>query len=162
MNFPVLLFLMSVLAGDPPVADQSPPTAGNCQFVIDGEDVEKLTLATPPGPMGYVVVTAPAASLPAGKYHVDEVVLKGGYTYSYDGGTGPTVTLVPGVPFHYRPALPLMPGVEATRRGRLLDLNYRLTDVEGRVCRSGRQREPPKFAIFQGDQQIAAGSFEYG
>jgi hypothetical protein len=51
--------------------------------------------------------------------------------------------------------------VSVTRAGRLLNLDYRLTDANGkRVTR--RAGPPPEFTVSQNGREIGSGSFAYG
>jgi hypothetical protein len=59
---------------------------------------------------------------------------------------------------------PLTNSVEITRRGRLLQLEYRLTGAGGDEYKPMQQNRanPPEVAIYQGDRRIASGRFAYG
>lgn len=53
--------------------------------------------------------------------------------------------------------------VEVAREGRLLTLDYRLLDAQGRNCIDQKwMTNAPRFTILQAGQEIGAGSFEYG
>ena len=55
------------------------------------------------------------------------------------------------------------PTVKLERKGRLLVLDYRPSgSVGGQPATAGPQGEPPRFAIYRGQRQIASGQFEYG
>jgi len=55
------------------------------------------------------------------------------------------------------------PTVKLEHKGRLLVLDYRPSgSVGGQPATAGPQGEPPRFAIYRGQRQIASGQFEYG
>jgi hypothetical protein len=62
--------------------------------------------------------------------------------------------------------VPLTLSVVVKREGRLLNLDCQLLDANGRKYQdpdnSTDRTTPPEFAIYQGDQKINSGSFEYG
>lgn len=57
------------------------------------------------------------------------------------------------------------PTVAAKRAGRLLTLSCELRNADGSQYRPKNQDDynnPPRFAVYQGDQMIGSGAFEYG
>ena len=56
---------------------------------------------------------------------------------------------------------PLLP-VTAEHQGRLLVLTYGPKPGGGLMADQNPRREPRRFAIYQGQRQIASGQFEYG
>ena len=59
---------------------------------------------------------------------------------------------------------PLTNSVTVTRRGNLLVFDYRLLGAGGDTYQLGTTdySKPPQFAVYQGDQKIASGNFEFG
>ena len=53
------------------------------------------------------------------------------------------------------------PMVTAQREGRLLVLRCELRNADGSQYRENREY-PPQFVVYQGDELIGSGSFEYG
>ena len=70
--------------------------------------------------------------------------------------------LLPAIAWTSEPAKAPTPYVTAKRQGRLLTLDCQLRDAGGRKYTSQTRTNPPRFAIYQGDREIASGSFEYG
>ncbi len=61
----------------------------------------------------------------------------------------------------------LTPHVQATRAGRLLNLDYQLLDASGQIrtdqlLQQWPRNTPPKFTIWQDGREIDSGTFEYG
>lgn len=54
------------------------------------------------------------------------------------------------------------PTVRVEHKGRLLVLNYRSPGAGGPQASAGTPDAPPRFVLYQGRRQIAAGQFEYG
>jgi hypothetical protein len=161
MNASILLVLLAVLGDDPPPVAPPPAPEGACQFIVDGEGIEKLILVQASSGKRYTVdVTALTVSLATGKYWVEQVTLKGGYSYTYSD-IMERFALTPDAPYHFRPG-ELTPHVDAKRQGRLIKLDYRLTDTDGRRCIHTDYSSPPRFSVLKDGQEIASGSFEYG
>jgi len=58
---------------------------------------------------------------------------------------------------------PLLAALTVERRGRLLVLTYGPKSAGGALSsNAGPRGEPPQFAVYQGQRQIASGRFEYG
>jgi hypothetical protein len=57
---------------------------------------------------------------------------------------------------------PPTPRVEVHRRGRTLQLDYKLTGFDGEPCIPPRSDQPPRFTVYSGDEEIGSGTFEYG
>jgi hypothetical protein len=59
---------------------------------------------------------------------------------------------------------PLKNTVEIRRVGRVLQLAYKLTGIDGKVYVPTVRdlKNPPKFAVFRGDKEIGSGTFAYG
>lgn len=67
----------------------------------------------------------------------------------------------------YKVHAPMNHTVVISRMGRVLKLDYQLIGADGEPCdyfdiTGGDYNKTPTFAIYQGDLQVASGSFEYG
>jgi hypothetical protein len=160
MNASILLVFMAFFGDDPLELAAPPAPEGPCQLVVDGEGVEKLIVEQSNSNRYSVDITSPGVSLASGLYNVKQVILKGGYSYNYIGAM-PSFTLTADAPYHFQ-AGGLSPHVDVKRQGRLLKMDYRLTDAAGRRCIHADYSSPSRFSVLQGGQEIASGSFEYG
>ena len=57
---------------------------------------------------------------------------------------------------------PLKQIVKATRQGRVLALDYKLSGIGGETYVRDDRSKPPTFTVYKGDKKIASGTFEYG
>ena len=58
---------------------------------------------------------------------------------------------------------PLTNSVSVIRQGRKLSLNYQLVGAGGAYQLVNQDRShPPEFTVYQGDQKVASGKFEFG
>ncbi len=64
-------------------------------------------------------------------------------------------------PAQLQAAEPFTARVAVTRTGRLLNLDYRLTEASGKRF-TRRAGPPPEFTIRQNGREIGSGSFAYG
>jgi hypothetical protein len=139
------------------------PGTGACELEIVGSHIDRLTLESPNGHIRHMASPGPHLSLPAGKYCVRQVDLKGGYQFIGSSVAEPGwFTLTPETPQQLKVGAPLKPSVKVTRRGRFLTLDYQLLDAGGRVYRGGQSVNRPRFMVYRGDREIGSGSFEYG
>lgn len=173
--------LLAAESGGPPVA----PGTATGRLEILGEAVESVTVAKRIGrsdeydssnPLVLRPVGA-SISIPAGEYLLQEINLSGGFRCYVpfrvvDGLTNKVVTepewltISPDKPCLLKAGAPLKltPGVY--RVGRLTHLSHELLDAQGRrYYGSATPRPLPRFAIYQGDREIASSdsmSLEYG
>ena len=151
---------------DPTVAAASTAPAASV-LQIEGHSIEKLTLAGTES--GDLVLRKPGASveLSPGRYRIKQVVLAGDVQHdaAYRTVASDRFTIAAGEPCKLVVGAPLFATVKAKRRGDVLTLNYELQDAAGRMYfrdpRPG-DADRPSFTIFQGDNQIGSGRFEYG
>lgn len=54
------------------------------------------------------------------------------------------------------------PNVTATRQGRLLKLDCKLTGPGAGQYAGANRLNPPTFAIYRGEHKVGSGTFEYG
>ncbi len=52
--------------------------------------------------------------------------------------------------------------VKATRQGGFLKLDYIRSDPSGQAGTLDRTGDPPRFVVYQGNEEIGSGRFEYG
>lgn len=105
--------------------------------------------------------------LPIGKYRLQEVRLRGGYSHSsrrtslYNKSNWVTVT--EGKPVVFKVGAPLKQTVKVERQGAILMFNYELTGMGGETYTwAGSRSKRPTFRIFKGDKEVATGEFEFG
>lgn len=144
-------------------AEQSEEDGAVCQLDINGGHIEKLELLNKTGRVFEFDHPGSSVTLPAGQYRVRRVGLKGGFV-GFGQMTADDIwfTLEPDKPHELKVGAPLTLGVEATRRGSCLTLDYALNDASGRKYVDAQSAELPAFAIYSGDKKVGSGSFEYG
>jgi len=146
---------------------EEPPAPGDrafCELVL-GQHIENLSLSDQHGQSVPYQRRGSSLFVPPGQYVVERIDLQGGFSANTDPRLpADHLTLVPGKHVRVDIRGPLRSSVTAQRAGRLLKLNYQLLDGDGRKYQrsSGDRGHPPQFAVYQGDCQIASGSFEYG
>ncbi|OHB56155.1 MAG: hypothetical protein A2Y12_12275 [Planctomycetes bacterium GWF2_42_9] len=120
------------------------------RLVLNGHD--KKVLEEPNG----------IINLPSGTYFLSEIRLDGEYVcYLYD---------LPSKEIHIeanettvlKMGAPLTQGVDVSRKGNSLVLNYKLQGIGGESYRSESLDKEPKFTIYAGEKEIANCSFKYG
>lgn len=154
--------LMVLVAAALPVVDKAPDTFAG-QVNIEGKFVEKLALENKQGNLRQISHPGPSWSLPADRYCLREVHLRGGYLCSvYPAAEQDWFTLTPEEPYQLEVGAPLTPKVKVTRSVRVLRLDYQLLDAGGRNYASPDLANAPQFAVYSGDRKIGSGSFEYG
>jgi hypothetical protein len=101
--------------------------------------------------------------LPTGEYSVQEVHLDGGYIcYASRGPKLHLISVTSDEPTTLKIGAPLKQTVKVNRQGRLLVMNYELLGVGGEQYTGGNSGEPPTFAVYKGDKEIASDKFEFG
>lgn len=145
----------------------------SCRLTIEGRGIERLTLveANDDDDLRNEKVTKierPGAivSLPAGKYRVQEVELKGGFScHEYFASDDDWIHVAVGQSPVVKAGAPLTPKVSVKRTGRVLAIDYELVDAAGRTYTPGtadRRAKPPTFTVLKNGQTIGSGTFEYG
>jgi hypothetical protein len=133
------------------------------QVTLEGDHIQRLIFENENGHP--IERTNPGSSLflPSGTYRLNEVELAGGYhCYAFLTGEDERFRLTPDRPYQLRVGAPLTPQVKATRRGRVLELDYQLVDAAGRSYSNTLRSDPPQFAVYQDGRPIGSGTFEYG
>jgi hypothetical protein len=135
-------------------------------LAIEGSSIQSVSLVAEDRGNRPILLRRGRATLPPGRYRVQSVELEGGYrAILYEKPE--QFTLAPDRPYVFRAGAPLTARVEAVRQGRMLELNYKLTDVAGRsyapqaLTPAGRSTAP-QFTILRDGQSIHSGAFEYG
>jgi hypothetical protein len=137
------------------------------ELKITGDSVQRAILQDGP----YLVVIDQPESVvkvPVGKYNQPEVLLKQGEIQAYHDSSPlqqrKWIMIDEKRPAELQVGGPLTNSVSLNRRGRQLDLDYRLVGAGGEVYHLVRQdrTKPPEFAIYKGSKKIASGKFEFG
>lgn len=128
---------------------------------LEGQYIERLTLLPMTGPAQIFHNPSETITLPAGRYWVGELRLKGGYRRQTTANRHP-ICISAGAPTLFKEGGPLRHTVTVLRRGRVLELSYRLCGVGGETYAAASGGKQPTFAIYKGDKEIAAGEFEFG
>ena len=131
---------------------------------LEGEYVERLVLRRKDGPTQSFDHPGETVRLPAGEYRLQDVRLKGGYTYrSLGTSTYKWVTVDEDKPAAFKVGAPLKQTVKMQRQGPLLVINYELTGAGGETYNSViNNSKRPMFTVFKGDKEVATGEFEFG
>lgn len=143
--------------------------AGQGELKIEGQSIEKLTLEARSGLYDEKMETkeilqpGPSVRLPAGKYRLCGIGLRGGFAWgARSQEESPYFTLAAGQTYTVQAGPPLKPELKVARNGRVLEINYRLLDAAGRDYLANDRTNPPKFAIYQGEQLVGSGTIDYG
>lgn len=119
-----------------------------------------------------VVLDEPAGTVqvPVGTYGAYQVQVQKGDAgacldvWPRDRGIARKITVVEGKVATLAAGGPLTNTVVVSRRGNTLGFSYRVVDADGESYRLLEQdrSEPPRFAVYKGDRQLASGKFEFG
>ena len=137
--------------------EESQPQSPLAQLEIQGQFIKKLVLQNEKNESVSIENPGEKIELPPGKYRIINVITNGYNSYGdlwiEVESDKENVLKVGGPLYQY---------VTATRQGKIIRLDYSLRGQGGESYTSLMRNKPPQFAVFQGDKQIAAGSFEYG
>ena len=136
------------------------PDALAARLEIEGKFVEKLAIENNKGVLRVIENPGPSWSLPADRYRVREVHLRGGWSYTAGEPDGFSVTTEQ--PCRLDVGAPLTPNVKVRRSFRRLELDFELLDAGGRNYDRPQRADLATFAIYSGDRKIGSGVFEYG
>ena len=134
------------------------------RLTVEGRAIQQLTLVDERGRATRITRPGGSVSLPAGKYYVQLVALRGGFVcQAYAQSEDDWIHVAMGRSPVLKAGAPLTPRVRVQRTGRLLAIGYELVDAAGRnyTC-SEPGGIPPKFTVRKHGQTIASGSFKYG
>lgn len=158
-----MVFLAAVVWPAGPSAAQSPPNPAACELEIEGESISSLALVDGNGVLFEYFFPGKSLWLPAGQYRIENVELEGGPGYLAFSPSGfDEFVLTPGEPCRIKIGGPLVPKVTVKRRGKLLELNYELTDAGSRPYTDQQPMAPPWFTVYQDGRELGSGTFEYG
>ncbi len=148
------------LAGADPQPGQPEAT---CELRIEGQSIERVTLSNEWGEIFEIERPGQSMLLPPGSYQVLDVrVESDGEASRYARADVDQFELTPGHPYTLRLGAPFKPIVEVARRGRTLELSYKVVDDNGRNHGLRRTDDPPSFTVFNGVSQVGSGQLEYG
>ena len=132
---------------------------------IEGKHIERLVLIDRRGTKRVFSEPGAGVVLPAGDYHLHEVALQGGHTCRADQAPADLqVTVRPDVVAALKVGAPLRHGVKIKRQGPVMTLDYELIGQGNErysMNPTGNDRGP-SFAVYKGDEKVAAGDFEFG
>jgi hypothetical protein len=134
---------------------------------ITGDFIHRVVLDNNPY---LVIIDDPQAvvKVPAGRYRQSGVWLKQGDAEAYretgNSRSEKWITVDEKKPAVLTAGGPLTNSVTLSRSGKHLRFSYKLLGAGGEVYQLKRQdrRQPPEFAVCQGDRKIASGKFEFG
>ncbi len=131
---------------------------------IGGTAPERLVLVDERGEVVTFNQPGEHVSLPAGRYFLQGLILKG--DFECYGSWGDPRDMLEVTPDHtpvLQVGLPLRSHVEVERTGRLLSLEYSLVDGQGRRYVQRRDRDiPPTFTVTKNGRTLGTGLFAYG
>jgi hypothetical protein len=162
--FPILILLWIVGAiglCDAQESGTKDPPLGVLK--LEGNHLDYIELFTKDGHTERITRPEETVKLPPGEYRLQQVRLKGGYTY-YNRGISAYIwtTVAADKPATFKVGAPLVPTIKVQRQGRILRFSYELLGAGGEAYSKGDRSNPPTFAIYKGDKQIASGKFEFG
>ncbi len=151
-------------AGSPRyVLDLRPAQPQLGELRVNGQHLYRLILTQPNGFEAILDQPGPTEKLPVGTYQTGEVWLRQGAGEAFYIGPLP-LTVRADAPTSLALGGPLTNTVTAQQVGENLVLRYRLAGTGSRALdyRISTETQPPGWAIWQGDKQVASGKFAYG
>jgi hypothetical protein len=162
----LLLLLLTGSAKSVRGEDDTAAADGNSrtgELKIEGKGVRRLILNTNEGKRKEIEGPGERLRLTAGKYTLHEIHLEGGYVcYCWRDPDRKAITVDEDKPGVLKAGAPLKQNVQVKRQGRLLVMSYELLGIGGEQYARQSRDNPPKFAIYKGQEKIGDGSFEYG
>ena len=131
------------------------------ELKLEGKYIKQLTLEREGGNKVKFDQPGESIKVAVGKYRLREVQLEGGYAcqiWSDDNW----VEVGEDKPAVLKVGAPLKQIAKATRQGRVLALDYKLSGIGGETYVRNERSKPPTFTVYKGDKKIASGTFEYG
>jgi hypothetical protein len=133
------------------------------ELKIVGEHVEHLVLLGKDGHSERLDKPAETIELPVGQYQLQESHLNGGYVcFMRAGLQDEWITIAENKPAVLKVGAPLKQIIKVKRRGKALVLDYKLLGIGGESYNNNDRNKPPRFIIYNGDEEINSGRFEYG
>jgi hypothetical protein len=131
------------------------------ELKLEGRHVERLILLRRDGHTEQFNEPDETIKIAVGEYRLQDVRLKGGFTYSSSTSTYNWVAVTEGKPAILKVGAPLKQTVKIERQGPILSLDYNLTGVGGETYGSMHSKQP-MFTVFKGEKKVAADEFEFG
>ena len=133
------------------------------ELKIEGEHVERLILLEKDGHSKWFDRPGETIELPVGQYQLQESRLDGGYVCVLGAGIeNKWIMIAENKPAVLKVGAPLKQMLKVKRRGKALVLDYKLLGIGGESYNNNDRNEPPKLIIYNGDEEINSGRFEYG
>jgi hypothetical protein len=130
---------------------------------IEGPAIERFVLRSALGEITEIRPHGDSVSLPVGSYDVVEIEWPGGIRGRSRLGEVDRIEVAADQTPVLRVGLPLTSQVQVRRAGRLLSLEYRLLDAQGRqYVRRVAGASPPTFTVFKNGRALGSGAFKYG
>ena len=150
-------------------------TAGEClctaqdqqsvhgELKIGGEHIERLVFLGENGQSSLFEKPGKSIELPVGQYQLQESHLDGGYvSFQRPGIKNKWITIDENKPAVLEVGAPLKQTIQVKRRGKALVLDYKLLGIGGESYNNNDRNKPPRLIIYNGDEEINSGRFEYG
>jgi hypothetical protein len=136
------------------------------ELILEGQFIRRLVLEG----AGLVILDSPTRSvlLPVDRYRVRSIYIQPApgrpLLAASDGIRIAELSVTAGAPCHLKVGGPVESTVTAAARGNMLRLDYALKGAGGEQYSLGNtdRRNPPRFAIYQGNHQLASGVFSFG
>jgi hypothetical protein len=146
----------------PPAAAPGGPTG---TLEIAGKGVQRLELVDGQGQQHVLDHPGPTASLPAGQYNLQRIILEGGVEGPSNRSSSPAFrqfVITAGQTQRLDIGAPLTATVKATRKGGVIVFDFALVDSRGWQYSSTDRSNPPQLKIYARDRLVGSGTFEYG
>ena len=160
----ILLLNISILLIPTVSLGQTQEERAMGELKIEGGHIEYLALKDKNGKNKRFNNPEETIYLPAGKYGLNHVRLKGGYSCGISTRiTGNnSITVTQDKPAVLKVGAPLKQTINVKRQGSILVMDYHLTGIGGREYVNSNLTERAHFTIHKQDKEIASGQFEYG
>ena len=133
------------------------------ELKIEGEHIERLILLGEDGHSKWFDKPGETIELPMGQYQLQESHLDGGYVCVLGAGIkNKWITIAENKPAVLKVGAPLKQTIKVRRRGKALVLDYKLLGIGGESYNNNDRNKPPRLIIYNGDEEINSGRFEYG
>jgi len=130
---------------------------------IEGEHIERFVLSREDGRTERFDKPGETIELPVGQYQLQESHLDGGYIcFQRPGLQDDWITIAENKPAVLEVGAPLKQTLKVKRRGKALVLDYKLLGIGGEAYTKNERNKPPRLVVYNGDEEINSGRFEYG
>ena len=138
----------------------TPITEDLMDVSFEGQHVSRIMLANEERVYGILDWPSPEMRIPSGDYSLSQVDLLD----SYSGQPRTAQEIAAGINTTIKTGGPLKQEVAVTRRGLNLVVSYALRGPDGTIYDADSRDggKPPEFAVYQGDNKVLSGQFEYG